>query len=397
MAEHQDREHYIPLRKSDLLELLSSDRGMKPEDADQLRQLSRLLSATFHFEYHQKLEQLKDEYAPFNPDSTTFPIKKINPTDRDRLLGKLFDQFVWLMERANFIKLDRNVVEQAMNEVSDWGLNMSVDWSVFERLELFARGDNENMRYRRRWWNLYRLESKKLPVYQRLVVIAKLKPDARLPETVNTEAVFLKIFKDIPKMDLEMLLPGARMQMPGFTRLKMGGSFVSGLGMIGYSVFKQLLATAALGLYFFWGILFALFGYGYRQYYGYQSAKTAFSLQLTRSLYYQNLDNNAGVLFHLLDEAEEQECREALLGYYYLWRFANQEGWTAASLDDYIEMDLERLANLKVDFEIADALAKLERLGLVQKEGGRYRAVPIDKALEALDYAWDNYFRYNKA
>jgi hypothetical protein len=60
-------------------------------------------------------------------------------------------------------------------------------------------------------------------------------------------------------------------------------------------------------------------------------------------------------------------------------------------------MDLERLANLKVDFEIEDALAKLERLGVVEKVGDRVRALPLAKALETLDYAWDNYFKYNTA
>src|SRR5205823_1453688 len=117
--------------------------------------------------------------------------------------------------------------------------------------------------------------------------------------------------------------------------------------------------------------------------------------QLTQSLYYLNLDNNAGVLTQLLDEAEEQECREAFLAYYCLWRFASGPGWTAPALDDYVEMDLERLAEIKVDFEIEDALAKLERLQLVVKTGDRYAAVPIEQALERLDYTWDNYFPYN--
>jgi hypothetical protein len=138
-------------------------------------------------------------------------------------------------------------------------------------------------------------------------------------------------------------------------------------------------------------------GYGYKQWYGFQATRQTYSLQLTQSLYYQNLDNNAGVLYHLLDEAEEQECREAILAYYYLWRFAGTEGWTAASLDDYVELDLERLAQLKVDFEIGDALDKLETLGLTEKIGDRYRAVALDRALEILDFKWDNYFQYNKS
>jgi hypothetical protein len=136
-------------------------------------------------------------------------------------------------------------------------------------------------------------------------------------------------------------------------------------------------------------------GFGYKQWASYQRTRIVFSLRLAESLYYQTLGTNLSVLFHLLDEAEEQECREALLAYYYLWRYAGTSGWTAPDLDDYVEMDLERLANLKVDFEIEDALAKLERLKLVNKVGDRYIALPIDKALETLDFAWDNYFKYN--
>jgi hypothetical protein len=57
-------------------------------------------------------------------------------------------------------------------------------------------------------------------------------------------------------------------------------------------------------------------------------------------------------------------------------------------------MYLEGNANLKVDFEIGDALAKLERLKIVRKTGNSYHAEPIDKALEMLDSTWDNYFKY---
>jgi Protein of unknown function (DUF3754) len=164
-------------------------------------------------------------------------------------------------------------------------------------------------------------------------------------------------------------------------------------------MFQQFMETGIATLTSFpqimLGLAMAMFGYGYKQYSGYQSTRNIFSLRLTQSLYYQTIGNNLGVLFHLLDEAEEQECREALLAYYYLWRHAGTAGWKAPDLDDYVEMDLERLAKLKVDFEIGDALAKLERLQLVTKNGNRYAAVPIDKALEVLDYAWDNYFKYN--
>jgi hypothetical protein len=397
MAEYHDREHYIPLRKSDLVELLYNDRGMERPAADSFRRLSELISATFHYEYYKLLEELKDEYAPFDPDSVTKPLKALTSEQKAKKLERLFERLVHLMERANFVRLGKEALDAATKEVSAWGVNMDIDLSIFEKLEIFARGDTLGTRYLRNWKRFGKRESVQVPLYQRLVLFVKLKPSKRLPPEIDTDDVVLKAFKDIPKADLEMLLPGAQLKMPGLHRLKLGSSVVSGGAWMGYSVFKQagtlllslenpaLIAGPALGL----------FGYGYKQYYGYQSTRNVFHLRLTQSLYYHALGNNLAVLFHLLDEAEEQECREALLAYYYLWRHAGANGWLAKDLDDYVEMDLERLTNLKVDFEIEDAVAKLVRLKLVTTNGDKYVAVPIEKALEALDYAWDNYFSYN--
>jgi Protein of unknown function (DUF3754) len=396
VAEYKDREHYIPLRKSDLVNLLCREHGMQPEDAEQFRQFALLTSSVFHFEFHQKLEELKEEYAAFDPDSTTKQLQEVPAQERAERLDKLLGRFAWLMERANFRRVDRATIEAALDDHSGWGLNMVIDYSIFERLEVFIRGDTIGSRWKRPWWYVGRPREIKLPVYQRLVLIAKLKEHVKLPESVDTKAVFLKIFKDIPKVDLEMLLPGARMRMPSLQRWKLGGSLLSGLSLIVYNIVNSILTTGLAAVEALLYILLAIFGYAYKQYYGYQTTRTAYSLQLTQSLYYQNLDNNAGVLFHLLDEAEEQECREVLLAYYYLWRVAGAEGWTAAALDDFVEEDLERLTTLKVDFEIGDALAKLERLELATRHENRFCAVPIDKALEKLDYIWDNYFKYNK-
>ena len=144
-----------------------------------------------------------------------------------------------------------------------------------------------------------------------------------------------------------------------------------------------------------WIVASGAAGYGYQSYYGYQQTKQRYHLTLTESLYYQNLDSNAGVLTRLFDEAEGQEAREAILAYYFLWRFADEQGWTSASLKDYVETYLEGTTGLKVNFKIGEALAKLGRMHVVQQAGDRYRAVPVEKALEMLDWTWDNYFKYN--
>jgi hypothetical protein len=410
MAEYADREHYIPLRKSDLTTLLCKDKGVKVQEREPFRQFCRLVSSVFHFEYLEQLEALKDSYAPFDPDSACRPLKELPIDERPAQLDKLFDGFVALMERANFKRLSKADVEAAVEGgASDWGINMNVNWDVFERMELFTRGEGMVKRTKKHPIFRWRKETKKVDSYQRLVLLLKLRKHQRLPEGIDTNRVFLKMFKDIPKLDLEMVLPGTTMQMPLLTKWKMGTSLFGTLGYGVYKVFSDLLLglktviTGALALsvqatqgamHILLGPFILLGGYAYKQYAGYQVTKTTYAKMLTESLYYQNLDNNAGVITQVLDEAEEQECRETYLAYFCLWKYAPPEGWTAEQLDDYVEMYLEGTANLKVDFEIGDALDKLERLQIVKKTGDHYHAVALGKALEMLDWRWDNYFKY---
>jgi hypothetical protein len=230
-------------------------------------------------------------------------------------------------------------------------------------------------------------------------MILKLRPHKRLGSKTDTNHVLLKIFKDIPKLDMEMLLPGARLKMPGFQKGKLGASVVSSVGLLAYKFATEMGHLAWEGVVnrnplALWGPMSIAATYGYRQYSGFAQTKKGYHLQLTQSLYYQSLDSNAGVLCRLLDEAEEQECREALLGYFFLWRMAGTKGWTAEKLDDHVEHYLEKTAQIKVDLEIGDTLAKLARLELVEQKESSYVAVPIETALERLDHAWDNIFRY---
>ncbi len=78
MAEYLDREHFIPLRKNDLMDLLLRDKQLPAQEREPFRQFCRLVSATFHFEYLTKLEELKDAYAPFDPDADTKPCKPLH-------------------------------------------------------------------------------------------------------------------------------------------------------------------------------------------------------------------------------------------------------------------------------------------------------------------------------
>lgn len=398
MAEYKDREHFIPLRRSDLIDMLCADKDLLDAERELFRRFCRQVSATYHFEYNQLLEQLKSAYAPFDPDADMKPLTRLNSDQKQAKLNDLFNEFARLMERANYKHLTLEDIEPALEETSAWGLRMDVDFKVFERLAIFARGDTVQKRTLRSWKTRYRLEEVKVPIYQRLVMILKMRRCRRLDRHVDTQSVYIQIFKEIPKVDIKMLLPGSRVHMNLFDRGKIGVPMIGGIGVTLMNIFNDIFNDILLGSLHpaaWWGLASGTLGYGIKSYFGWQTTKQRYNLNLTQVLYFNNLDTNTGVLCRLLDEAEEQDCREAILAYYFLWRFGGEKGWTAKGLDDSIEMDLERRLNLKIDFEIGGAIAKLEKLQLIEKVGECYRAQPLAMALQMLDFKWDHYFKCN--
>ena len=386
------REHFIPLRRSDLVRLLARDGSLDEYSRSQFSELCDLLAALFHHEYRDRLERLKDAYATFNPDSVTIDIHEQCEATRDAVSKQLFSELVSLLERANYQRLSRAEIEHAVGATSEWGVRLNVDFDVFHQLEVFARGDVLVTKYRRHWKGMYRNEEVDVPIYQRLMVVFRLREHTRLEQDVSTESVYLKLFKNIPKQDVDMLLPGTTFKMSLFDHGKVMLPTMSGFILAIVKGFKIAMISMFIG---FWGFLVFLgfvggtAGYGVKSFLGYLRTKDKYQLNLTRNLYYQNLDNNAGVLFRLLDEAEEQELREAILAYALLRRRASKDGWTAEELDRTAEEYLRDVLGFEVDFEILDAMKKLERLGCISETtDGRWRAVPLGDALAKLKDLW---------
>ncbi len=124
---------------------------------------------------------------------------------------------------------------------------------------------------------------------------------------------------------------------------------------------------------------------------------TAEDLQqaLSDNLYFKNLDNNAGVFYHLIDTAEEEEFKEAVLAYYFL--LTAKDPMTKKELDHRIENWLAEKWDCHIDFEIGDAVNKLQRLNLIQQDAEILQSVLLSEAKQQLDTIWDNFFTYNQS
>ena len=268
---------------------------------------------------------------------------------------------------------------------------MDVDFSAFEHVAIFARGDTFQKRKLCNWRTLYREVELEVPIFRRLVLILKLRQHPRLGPDVNTEHVFMKIFKDIPRADIDMLLPGAKVTLRLLDRGRIGFGLLSGMATMFWRMFNELsqfFNDLVMSGNMLWGLTAGCVGYGYKSYYDYQQTRQAYHLNLTQSLYFQNLDSNAGVLTRLFDEGEEQETRTTLLAYYCLWRYAPSEGSTAEELDTSMEVYLDCYAEVPLLCEMGEALNLLVKLGLAEANESRFRAVPLAQALETLAAGW---------
>src|SRR5262245_64238186 len=65
-------------------------------------------------------------------------------------------------------------------------------------------------------------------------------------------------------------------------------------------------------------------------------------------------------------------------------RHAGEEGFTTEELESTMELYLDRYAEVTLLCETGEPVQKLARLGLVERCGERFRAVPLPRALEAL-------------
>ena len=67
---------------------------------------------------------------------------------------------------------------------------------------------------------------------------------------------------------------------------------------------------------------------------------------------------------------------------------------TSDDLDRRIEAWLKTTFAVDVDFEVADALRKLERLGFLAPKESKLAAVPLGEALTRLDTLWDQLYDF---
>jgi hypothetical protein len=378
--------HFIPFRKRDIIEMLLLEERLDAAQDKQFREVCILLQSIFHFHYHETLENLKDAYAPLNPDRDT----RTPPAIPQPSSGSFALQMESLLQRANYRKLTASDLKIALEQNSLFKLRLHVDFANFEDVLLFTRGEHTKTETTRQYFGL-RKHQVSFPNFDRVVLYIKFHQDSapdHRPDKMGT--TLLKLFQNVPRADVDMLFPNTQVGMRLIDKLFIGVPAVAG-GIVALSTkigASLLLLGALLG---YWlglssepvelskttaiAVAAGLAGLGsfiWKQFSNFRNRKLRFLQSLTENLYFKNLDNNAGVFHRLVDDAEEEECKEAILAYFFL--LTADQAPSRQTLDEQIEEWFRTRWDCELDFETEDALNKLERLGLVHED------------------RWDNYF-----
>jgi hypothetical protein len=408
------RDGYIAVRKAELAEAIAS--ATAADDARAMRDVLNLLGALLHHEAHAKLESLKALYDPLDPDA---------PVSRRDVSVAAFEAFERglneALMRANFVEIDPDTVQSREATKRLTGLSIKPSAAGTRRVRFFARGTHNETIELKRWFGLKREQIDVQTMNDVVVLVGFIAEDEaaaaadrkalrQMRRGVRHGAALVKHFRSVAAPELVTLHPGAKPSMrPRDQAMLAGPAVVAGVpvllnlwpamtvifavlaayfgaqGVIEESELKRALAAVS-------GLV-AVGAFVMRQRLKYEAQTLRYQKQLADTVYFRNIANNTGVLDLLVGAGEEQDSKEAFLAYAILRR--ESRPLTKGEIDKLCEAFLREQLGLEIDFEIQDALNKLERLGLIVHEGDTYTAIAPTDALAKLDAAWDGLFSFS--
>ena len=407
-------ERFIPISLELLIKDLLNSSLLATAQRSAFQNFCTSYIALFHAQSHSQLQYVKHLYQPYNPDRDTLISKNERTADQ---LAQLKKELSAILESANYERISESDLNEALNKTSPHGVKVSVDFADFSEVALFYRGAAIKTELHRNW---KQFSFKKQPIdvliYRRLFVL--LQPKNRQqwleyfsntkkmsPENAAQHAdeafknskphneedvIYLKLFKDIPRADLEMQFPNTRIQIRLFDKIKlgvMGGGGTAGGVMATLSKFSAAIdpvsALIAIG---------GLLGVIWRQIAKVFSQRAKYSAALTKNLYFYSLANNMSALTHLVDSAEAEECKEAILAYFFLLATGERN---RINLDKRIEDYIQQQYSIPMDFEIDDGLDKLQNSKLLTRCDTIINAVSLDEAIIKLKQQWLNIIEKN--
>lgn len=408
------RERFIPVTRFALLDRLTSPTAWPKGEAKEARRFFRYLDHWRRQLYTAELHELEETYEPFSPDSDLLLTRAFTPDERAVMQARVIRGMQRILTQANYTKIDHNDVEQILTRDSAYGLDLHVDLDVFEEVLIYYRGASSKRDQRRRWHKFYMREQFDIPLFQRLFLLFKLKPFDKhvrevmekktvtrreaeklvkrerenIPGEVKDSCIYMKLFKNIPRSDLEMVFPNTRVRFRFYDKLRLGATAGGGLtlGTVSAAGKIALLATNPLAAA---GALVGLGGIAFRQAINFMNQKQRYMVVMAQNLYFHAMADNRGVMLKLAARAAEEDVKEEMLLYAVLTKEVARRQ-DIPEIDAAIEQYLAASFGVSVDFDITDALDRLIADGLViEQPDGTLQTLPPAAAARHIDDKWD--------
>ena len=395
MADLEGVPYFIPVSRAHVRQAVLDWPGIDDTQKTGLARVAEMMEALWHHNSHASLEKLKSLYEPIDPFE--------HPSEDVGGLDVFLDEFDALLTDGNWEVVSDEEMEEALDGEDVFPISLDVRFDEFSEMRLYKLGEQNFSDVRKTWFGL-----KETPIevnaYDRVLQIIRyqnedwFKSNKRMKfyPGVHAQGLHLHLFKTVPKLDLETIFPNTTPNMRTLDRLKILAPLLAGLVTVGLKfgpiLFGDEPGDTNLSLIF--GTIAGLTTYMVRSYLSYRKTKESYLAQVSKDLYFKGQANNSAVLNLVTDLSEEQEVKEAFLAYSFLLLEADKKHDSGA-LDDRIEGWLQETFDVTVDFEVEDALGKLEELGLLKKnEDGSLSVVDTQEALRVMDETWDNLYDY---
>jgi hypothetical protein len=407
-------ERFIPVTRFALLDRLTAPETWPAGQAQEARRFFRYLDHWRRQQYNAQLHRLEETYEPFNPDSDLLLTRTFSPEERRQMQERVLDGMARILEQANYVRIDHNDVQQILTRDSAYGLDLYVDLDAFDEVLLYYRGASNKRDMRRRWQKFYLREEFEIPIFQRLFLLFKLKPfdeyvrevmqseklgrreaekvvkrrRASMPPNVHEDNIYMKLFKNIPRDDIEMVFPNTQVRFRLFDKLWLGATASGGLGLGAFGAAGKIALLVSNPLTAL-GALVGLGGVAVRQATNFMNQKQRYMVVMAQNLYFHAMADNRGVMLKLAGRAAEEDLKEEILLYSVLAK-ERARRQDLPDIDAAIEQYLTASFGVSVDFDIPDALDRLIADGIVtENPDGTLTTLPPKEAAAHIDRKWD--------